>query len=440
MGSEAGARFSPSSGRWFYALAIGGGLFWYPCFRSIHVGLAVGSWLGVVLWEVGKTGSISLATPLLSLITLPVVCVWIYPFTLVSLILNTLGMIDLSQTLLSTSATVLNFVTLKLASWVMYPGNLWIIPKWSLVFGLVLSFFVVGFNLTFKQNRKSLFLLIGIVLLVRITKEHSTHFGKHTEEATTAQLIHQLDVGQGDSALVIGSQIGLIDTGSFYSLSDSAWLELFTERQIQDIHWVGLTHLDEDHIGGLLRLARLIPIGCVSTPRAGVETEKGKRFVKQLHPLHLRLQDWTSPCIPFPTFAPSPVIPPHKKRKASRANENMGALFIPLQSGGYYVSAGDASQKDEILIGKWVTQVSKAAKSKNHPHIVKINHHGSKTSSSSIYLKAIQPTEAWISVGRNNRYGHPSLQVLKELEKQGIRVRRTDNEGILSISAPTTTH
>jgi len=424
-----------SSGRWFYALAIGGGLLWYPCFRSIHFGLAVGSWLGVVLWEIWKTGTVSLATPLISMITLPIICTFIYPLTLLSLLLSPMGFTDLAQTLVFSLSQMLNGLTLKLTVLAMHPGNIWMIPKWALYFGIVLSGFLTGFGFNLKQHWKILFILVGMTLSLRVGIHISKSYSSLMSSA--AHSIYQLDVGQGDAALILSNQAGLVDTGSSHSLSDTAWIEILGQMQIQRISWIALTHLDEDHAGGLIKLARLIPIDCVSTPYSGLDSKKGIRFIHKLRQAGLIFHDWTSPCIPFPTLAPpSPLLSSTDARfqPKSLANQNMGALWIPLSSGGFYLSAGDASARDEIRIGKWASQLAKQSPTPLPQRILKINHHGSKNSSTIHFLKTIDPTEAWISVGRNNRYGHPALSTLKRIEILGIPIRRTDEEGSIVLN------
>ena len=62
---------------------------------------------------------------------------------------------------------------------------------------------------------------------------------------------------------------------------------------------------------------------------------------------------------------------------------------------------------------------------------VKIGHHGSSSSTSEEFIKYYHPKEAIISVGKNNKYNHPSSQVITILNKYQIKIRRTDEEGTI---------
>ena len=63
--------------------------------------------------------------------------------------------------------------------------------------------------------------------------------------------------------------------------------------------------------------------------------------------------------------------------------------------------------------------------------ILRVGHHGSNTSTSEAWIKYLNPKEAVISVGKNNRYGHPNQEVLSLLHKYQIKIRRTDIEGTI---------
>ena len=70
--------------------------------------------------------------------------------------------------------------------------------------------------------------------------------------------------------------------------------------------------------------------------------------------------------------------------------------------------------------------------------ILKVGHHGSKTSTTDAFLDAVNPTIALISSGRENRFGHPHAEVTDRLEQRGVLIYRTDNDGSVVLRAPKT--
>lgn len=472
-------------GRWIYALAVGGGLFWYPCIKLIprfkllsksvahsiashldtHLGLAIGSWIAVAILEISHSGLVSLATPLISLITLPMMCLIAYPFVLLCIALYELGYVTHPHSLLQLGGQAIHHTLSALTQLSLLPGNLWVVNSSALLpaAGIAMALLCTT---NWRYHRAlcitSLLLLLGGRLLApQITAQFS---------GVARTQIHQLDVGQGDAALISETrptctqtkrsatpisrrQVGLIDTGSFHALSDDQWIQLFARTDTHRLDWIALSHLDEDHSGGLKRLSRLIRIGCVVAPTAELESKRGRKFQKKLLRAGVRIRPWSflenslgnslgsSPCIPYPSLeiGPTSLVQGQKLRP----NESMGIVLVPLTETklekGFYLSTGDLTEKGELELSKWLKSKihPKTLADQTIPKILKVSHHGSRTSTGIPFLQVIKPTEAWISVGTGNRYGHPSIQTLQRLLDFKIPVKRTDRDGSLSIVGPT---
>lgn len=421
------------SGRWVYTLALGGGLFWSQSFRSTHLSLAMGSWLALAVWEGWESNLIALATPLISLFTLPIFCWLGYPGALLSLLLKGLGLGVIAERLFGSLSQIVHNCLLLITQFSTSIPQLWVVPKLALAIGMIVSAFLL-----FARPRKSHFLIhwefivcLSFILMVRHFYLDQTPLMK----PKFANDVEQLDVGQGDSALIYlekenpwhWQRAGMIDTGSHRSLSLVSWIQIFAQRQITELNWIALTHLDEDHVGSLTQLAQIIPIHCVSTSEEEILTEKGDKLQKRLTPYGIRVNDWRSSCVPF-LYLPPLTKAKKKDHPVKSQNRNMSAIWIPLKKNGFYLSAGDASAKDEIRIGRWARELSQ---NKTGPRILKISHHGSAYSTTSDFLSLIQPTEAWISSGLGNRYGHPSIQTLQKLKELKIPILRTDLNGSL---------
>lgn len=403
------------STRILYALAVGGGMLG----NAGHVQLALSSWLLSAFWEAWHQNYIAPLTPLFSLLTIPLFTVVVYPGILFGL----LGNLILS----SNSNQALDFILdsihclmMKLIEISLQTPILWQISRASLLLGMSLA--TVYFALR-RNIQKSLSLLFFCFILSQIIP-----FDFHPR----AQRIEQLDVGQGDAALIINQDhtVGMIDTGPREGLSDEAWLLYFLQRGVTQLDWVALTHLDQDHAGGLTRLAHLIPIHCVTANTPELESDRGKKLVKFLFENQIQIRPLPSGESPYSDCMPYPSLSPSEKQalRIHRANGNMSSFLIPLENHGFYLSTGDADSKEERRIGYWV---SKQTRINETPRIFKVAHHGSQTSNSVQFLEKIHPTEAWISVGTGNRYGHPAASILENLKSHSIPIRRTDRDGAL---------
>ncbi len=394
------------SGRWIYALACGGGLL----ARSAP-GMAVGSWLIAALWQGWAEGWVAIATPVLSLATVSIFSVIIYPTALASLLVDQVGLSMVAATIAQVCGAISDLTVSMLCRAVMSLPLSWVVDTQSWVAGLVLG----SFTVFVKVQTRLLALVACILIRVALASASPTQI--------YAERVEQLDVGQGDSALVTSSNIGLIDTGSEHSLNDRSWVELLAQRGLARIDWIALTHLDEDHAGGVLRLARLTSIRCIATSRAQLTSERGQEFQKQLGRIGVRITDWSGGCVPYPVLAP-----PSELRRHEKPNASMSAIIVPLPNRGFYLSAGDATAEDELRIGAW----AKAATHSSPRLILKISHHGSLTSSHPQFLKMLSPARSWISSGAGNSYGHPAVPILEELKTLRIPVERTDLSGSLS--------
>jgi beta-lactamase superfamily II metal-dependent hydrolase len=344
-------------------------------------------------------------------------------------------------------------VILKLFEFSRIFGNLWIVPEWALWVSLPLVLIFYRAKPIFLSLALGIFLfrmapifdssLLDAFRSCRkiVSEQRATPPVKKTAKALR---VEQLDIGQGDSSILwadgpsgtslnsgLYPSVGMVDTGSKYGLADDQWIQLLAQRQIRAIDWVLLTHLDEDHSGGLHRLSGLLPIRCVVLSPQEKITPRGLAFVKSLEEKNIRISTFAEECIPFPVY--SLVAEAGKKgKKRPRANEFMLALEAPLLGGGFYLSAGDASTSDEMRLLSLSKYRKGANRSSTGPRILKLSHHGSRTSSSRQFLEKLNPSEVWISAGRGNRYGHPSPEVLKTLECLKIPVLRTDRIGLVS--------
>lgn len=451
----AAALFRPASqftghGRLFYALAVGGGMMAIdrrddrpvPVWRQ-HLALAAGSWVLVALWEIWETGLTAPLTPLWSVATIPLYGLWVYP----CLLLHSLTGWEAATIPLAAAERILEAM-IRLSAAL---PSIWVVDRAALAGGAIAASVVVFALRAFEgrgklSRRPASWRLPALAALLALAARPAIgwtrSWGERLNERKTssfrsgpvASVVEQLDVGQGDSAWVRATSplggAGLIDTGPEKALKPEKWLALLGRRGIADgLDWVALTHLDEDHAGGLRRLSDLLPIGCVTTSREEIRSERGQKLKRLLDSRGIPLLPWESDCFPYPAMGPRGG----REKKSKAGNARMSAVFVPLGAGGGYLSAGDADREDELRFARWFASLRAGG---SGPWVLKLSHHGSRFSSAREFLEAARPTEAWVSSGVGNRYGHPAVQTTALLQSLGIPLRRTDRDGTLRMEVP----
>jgi competence protein ComEC len=423
-----------SSGMIFRALALLGV---FLAFRgSLFWSASLGAWALPAFWSAGQTGMISLASPVFNLLLILLVAGLAYPAVFVLSLLPTRLLVPAIHAL--SPLWQLCHFTVHGMEWLVFHSFLvWVVTKKALFLGAWGSFVVLSLHF-FLSRKKSetdekatplIFLaLLGAVAILGT----AWSFPGHSDHSNPVTQVEQLDVGQGDAALIqvhggqTGLGTGLIDTGSQSALRPSDWLTLFSARGITRIDWIALTHLDEDHAGGSRTLAELMPIGCVETSRDELESDRGRDLTVALESHGILVSEWGSGCIPFPVFAPP--------EGETGRNMSMGAILIPLpldaSGSGAYLSMGDAEGENELEIARRITR-SKGQEL--HPLVLKISHHGSAGSSSSEVLDLLKPEVAIISDGIGNTYGHPADITLTRLGERHVPVFRTDELGSIDV-------
>lgn len=226
-----------------------------------------------------------------------------------------------------------------------------------------------------------------------------------------------LDVGQGDAAVIqCGGQTMLIDGGKPEKSSYIyAWLQ---QHGLSYLDVIVATHVDADHIGGLSGALNYASVGTAYCPVTTGTTETFQSFVKYLAQ---RGKQITVPTA-GETFALGgaqvQILGP--LHSAEDSNDNSIVLKVSFGATSFLFT-GDAERAEEQdLLNAGVNLQST---------VLKVGHHGSDTSTSYPFLRAVAPQYAVISVGAGNSYGHPTEAVLSRLRDAGVTTFRTDMQG-----------
>ncbi|TSD01545.1 MAG: DNA internalization-related competence protein ComEC/Rec2 [Parcubacteria group bacterium Athens0714_26] len=247
-------------------------------------------------------------------------------------------------------------------------------------------------------------------------------------ESRAGAEIYFLDVGQGDAAFIEasnGNQV-LIDGGPDRKvLSELSKVMPFYDHSIDVLIE---SHPDADHIAGLIEVLKnykvgaIIEPGTVSDSSVYVELEN---LIKEKRVKKFILSSGAK--IDLGNGAYFDVLLPPAGADTSKMSSHDGILVLKLYYGNNsFLFTGDMENKMENYL---VSTDSAGLKS----DVLKIGHHGSKTSTSELFLGWVQPQYAVISVGKDNKYGHPTQEILDRLVQFKIPILRTDEKGTIEI-------
>ncbi|WCN36328.1 ComEC/Rec2 family competence protein [Aneurinibacillus uraniidurans] len=249
---------------------------------------------------------------------------------------------------------------------------------------------------------------------------------KSPEVSTTGNLsVYYFDVGQGDSILIRtnkGENV-LIDGGN--NDKGKQVVRYLQALHIDTLDAVIGTHPDADHIGGLDTVIDNMKVQAVYTPKVTHTTITYEDFVKAVKRKGLKLKEAKAGVSLGLSGADAVFVAPVK---SYGDDLNAWSAVVKVTYGeNSFLFTGDApvkSEKDMIAAGQNIRS-----------NVLKVGHHGANTSTSQAFLSAVQPEYAVISAGKGNKYGHPTAEIIKRLQANGIKIYRTDELGtILSTS------
>ncbi len=287
------------------------------------------------------------------------------------------------------------------------------IPKMALLVVILLFIFL----LLSKNNYHYITCFITILIVIKLVPK----FNNNT-------YVYYLDVGQGDSIVLISPhqrEVVMIDTGGKISYSQEEWeqsnknynlsantIKFLKSLGITNIDYLIITHGDMDHAGEAINIVNNINVSHILFNNDNyneleleiIDTLKNKdiKYLKNIKSINFGNTKLY--------FLNDTLY--------DNENDNSTVIYYPIQ-GKKFLFMGDAGVGvEKNLVSKYNLE---------NITILKVGHHGSKTSTSEEFITEIKPKYAIISVGRNNRYNHPSKEVIDTLNKQ--KVYRTDTMG-----------
>ena len=328
---------------------------------------------------------------LYNLIFIPLISLIVYPLSLIVFIIPKINIIlELLVKLMEYTSTLLSNIKLL---------NIYLSLN---IYEILLYYLILIIIIVYKKYKYIIINILIIIVDILIPYLSSTSY------------VYFLDVGQGDSSLIISpykKDIILIDTGgnpnSNYNISKDT-ISFLHSLSINHIDFLIITHGDADHVGEALNIINNIKVKNVIL-NCGSITDLEKALISALDKNNIKYYS----CIKeLNTYNKLYFL---QTKEYDNENDNSNVIYTKIYNYKFLFMGDAGIAKEKDILEKY---------NLSNIDVLKVGHHGSKTSSSKEFIDSINPKISIISVGKNNRYGHPNKEVLDNLEES--KIYRTD--------------
>jgi competence protein ComEC len=287
---------------------------------------------------------------------------------------------------------------------------------------------VKGLRVLFAIALAAAIIFVGIYWLRHRPQQIPTPF------VTQGRLqIYTLDVGQGDSSLIItpeGKSV-LIDAGTPQAADEV--VTALRKRDVRSLDLAVATHPHADHIGGMRQVIENFGVKNFLDSNQEYPSKEYLRMLqalgeKGIKPIFAKkgMRFDLDSGVALEVLNPQGAGQWITEVRRGGSVENANSVVLRLSYGNFsMLFTGDAETETEDSMMKSGVPL--------RAQVLKVGHHGSRYATSAKFLEAVAPEAAIISVGAGNRYGHPAQQTLDRLRKAGVKVYRTDLNGEIAI-------
>jgi len=275
--------------------------------------------------------------------------------------------------------------------------------------------------LSFKFKKKNGLIILGFMLLGILIRPY----------VDSNAYVYYLDVGQGDSILVIlpyREKVILIDTGGKVTYSTEEWkvrsksyvsdktITLLKGLGLYSIDYLIITHGDNDHMGDAINLVENFHVKQVIFNKGEIN-DLEEELINTLNNRNISYyQGINSLEFSSCNFKFLETL------EYDNENDNSNVIYTKIYSYKFLFMGDASTTREEDILKRY---------NLSNVDFLKVGHHGSDTSTSSNFINKVEPRYCFISVGENNRYGHPKQSVLDTLSN--CNIYRTDLNGSIMI-------
>mgnify|MGYP001190212022 FL=1 len=334
---------------------------------------------------------INIISILLNIILIPIISIIILPLTILTYIFPILDSILYLFT--NTLETISLFISKIKITKIIF-------PKPSL---LIVVLYYIIFLLSY-QNKKYFYLNIILLIIIYISPYLNSNFE-----------IVMFEVGEADCHLIkypYNKNTILIDTGKNEYKIKNEVIPYLKSIGIKKIDYLIITHGDLDHMGEGINLVNNFKVEKVIF-NCGPYNDLEQELIKVLDKKKIKYYS----CIKELNIDNNKLYFLQTK-EYDNENDNSNVIYSELNVYKFMFMGDAGIDKEKDILDKY---------NLSNVDVLKVGHHGSKTSSSKEFINVINPKYSIISVGKNNRYGHPNKEVLENLENS--KIYRTDEDG-----------
>lgn len=275
---------------------------------------------------------------------------------------------------------------------------------------------------------KGFFILMIIAAFLFVVTGCSKESKNSVEGANSGLVVKVLDIGQGDAILIkAAGQTVLVDSGDV--AAKDKLVTYIKNEGITTIDKVIITHPHADHLGGMPAVLENFKVGQIYDSGQTATTALYRQYLSLVKKKNIPFTVLTAGTeVVIANDLKIKIYAPEKPFITESEINNNSVVAKLIYHNFSMLLPGDAEKESE-------ERMLKTYGSELKSNILKAGHHGSNTSSSMAFLKAVAPEAAIISVGANNDYHHPHPSTMKKYAEAKLKVYRTDTDGTITITS-----